>query len=105
MAEAQGFEPWVPCGTSVFKTGAISQTLPHFQNGAVRETRTPDLMITNQLLYQLSYNSIGWESRTRTYNLRYQKPVLYQLSYFPKMAQEQGLEPWTLGFGDRCSTN
>ena len=21
------------------------------------------------------------------------------------LAQEQGLEPWTLGFGDRCSTN
>jgi hypothetical protein len=26
-------------------------------NGAVGEDRTPDLMITNQLLYQLSYNS------------------------------------------------
>jgi len=26
-------------------------------NGAVGENRTPDLMITNQLLYLLSYNS------------------------------------------------
>ena len=28
MADGEGFEPPVPCGTSVFKTGAISQTLP-----------------------------------------------------------------------------
>jgi hypothetical protein len=31
MAEAQGFEPWEPCGSSVFKTGAISQTLPNLR--------------------------------------------------------------------------
>ena len=31
MAEAEGFEPPVPCGTSVFKTGAFSRsaTPPH----------------------------------------------------------------------------
>jgi hypothetical protein len=29
----------------------------HFDYGAVGENRTPDLMITNQLLYLLSYNS------------------------------------------------
>lgn len=28
------------------------------ENGAAGETRTPDLMITNQLLYQLSYDGI-----------------------------------------------
>lgn len=30
LAEAQGFEPWVPFSTSVFKTGALnhSATLP-----------------------------------------------------------------------------
>lgn len=26
MAEGQGFEPWVPLGTSVFKTGAFSRS-------------------------------------------------------------------------------
>ena len=32
MAERQGFEPWVPFGTSVFKTGAFdhSATSPGF---------------------------------------------------------------------------
>ena len=27
-------------------------------SGAIRENRTPDLQVTNLLLYQLSYNSI-----------------------------------------------
>tara|TARA_R110001592_G_scaffold171117_3_gene409207 strand:+ start:55124 stop:55363 length:240 start_codon:yes stop_codon:yes gene_type:complete len=26
MAEGQGFEPWVPCDTSVFKTGAFDHS-------------------------------------------------------------------------------
>lgn len=30
MAEAVGFEPTVPCGTSVFKTDALSRTRPRF---------------------------------------------------------------------------
>jgi hypothetical protein len=29
------------------------------RNGAPRETRTPDPLITNQLLYQLSYRGTG----------------------------------------------
>lgn len=31
MAEAQGFEPWEPCGSLVFKTSAFSLTRPHFR--------------------------------------------------------------------------
>ena len=31
LAEVVGFEPTAPCGTSVFKTAALSQTQPHFQ--------------------------------------------------------------------------
>ena len=31
VAEAVGFDPTVPFGTSVFKTAAISQTRPRFQ--------------------------------------------------------------------------
>lgn len=26
MAEGQGFEPWVPCGTAVFKTAAFNHS-------------------------------------------------------------------------------
>ena len=35
-----------------------SGTLPYSINGAGGRIRTPDLLITNQLLYQLSYTSI-----------------------------------------------
>ena len=45
-----------------------TRELPHMKlvfclNGAGRRTRTPDLLITNQLLYQLSYT--GGSNRTR----------------------------------------
>ena len=46
-----------------------TRELPHMNFvkgiGAGRRTRTPDLLITNQLLYQLSYTSI---SRRLDYN-------------------------------------
>ncbi len=32
-------------------------------SGAVERSRTSDLLITNQLLYQLSYNGIGKEAK------------------------------------------
>ena len=35
-----------------------SGTLPYSINGAGGRIRTPDLLITNQLLYQLSYTSV-----------------------------------------------
>ena len=43
-----------------------TRELPHIHLGAIgagRRTRTPDLLITNQLLYQLSYT--GASNRTR----------------------------------------
>ena len=42
-----------------------TRELPHiyFRLGAGRRTRTPDLLITNQLLYQLSYTGVS--NRTR----------------------------------------
>ena len=33
MAEGEGFEPSVACATSVFKTGALNQTLPPLRVG------------------------------------------------------------------------
>ena len=40
-----------------------SGTLPYSINGAGGRIRTPDLLITNQLLYQLSYTSISPANR------------------------------------------
>ena len=46
--------PLWPLGNSPIFTCALKREL-----GAGRRTRTPDLLITNQLLYQLSYTSIS----------------------------------------------
>ena len=61
-----GFEPpkAVPTDLQSAPFGH-SGTLPHIlysivnKNGAGGRTRTPDLLITNQLLYQLSYTSVS----------------------------------------------
>ena len=47
-------------------------------DGAGRRTRTPDLLITNQLLYQLSYTSIS------TARLYYQTPCALSRVIFEK---------------------
>ena len=66
MEEEEGFEP--PRGLtrlSVFKTDPFSQTwvFLRFVNGAGKRTWTPNLLITSQLLYQLSYTGIFALSR------------------------------------------
>ncbi len=44
--------------------------------GAVERSRTSDLLITNQLLYQLSYNSIVNENQARHYSgLSYNRQI------------------------------
>ena len=50
--------PLWPLGNSPIFTCALKRKL-----GAGRRTRTPDLLITNQLLYQLSYTGIVADSR------------------------------------------
>ena len=52
---ASGYGAFRACGK---RNGANA-----FRRGAGRRTRTPDLLITNQLLYQLSYTSISSEQR------------------------------------------
>ena len=53
-----GFEPPKSLTTDLQSAPfGHSGTLPYF-DGAGGRTRTPDLLITNQLLYQLSYTSI-----------------------------------------------
>ena len=49
------------CGADVWKYGVVSRN-----SGAGAQTRTEDLLITNQLLYQLSY--AGKAGRTRNVN-------------------------------------
>jgi hypothetical protein len=55
MAGVPGFEP----GMAIPKTAALplghTPTLMSIESGAATKIRTRDLMITNQLLYQLSY--------------------------------------------------
>ena len=64
MAEKQGFEPWVPCDTTVFKTvafdhSAISPRIivvlyykEQFKYGSPDWIRTSDQMINSHLLYR-----------------------------------------------------
>ena len=57
MVGEGGFEPPKSLTTDLQSAPfGHSGTLPYY--GAGGRTRTPDLLITNQLLYQLSYTSI-----------------------------------------------
>ena len=59
LVEEDGFEPSKSKTTDLQSAPfGRSGTLPY---GAGDGTRTRDLLITNQLLYQLSYTSIWWE--------------------------------------------
>ena len=94
-----------------------SGTYPNNKNGAGDRNRTNNLLITNQLLCQLSYTSIlitlyiiplfiGASGRNRTTDTGIFSPLLYRLSYRGKfrkplktepklMATRSGLEPLT----------
>ena len=57
MVGADGFEPSKSLTTDLQSAPfGHSGTLPQF--GAGGRIRTPDLLITNQLLYRLSYTSV-----------------------------------------------
>ena len=80
-----GFEPMEHICPSDFKTDALSHsaTLPY---GAGDGTRTRNLLITNQLLCQLSYTSLKF---------------FLILDLVPR----GGIEPPTQGFSVPCSTD
>ena len=73
-----GFEPMEHICSSDFKTDALSHsaTLPY---GAGEGGRTRNLLITNQLLCQLSYTSIqcGAVDEIRTRNTLLGRQVIY----------------------------
>src|SRR5690554_5837766 len=74
--------------------GRFLDSAVYIPNGAGTRSRTRDLLITSQLLYQLSYAGSGpiqtsyriekswrgWGTRIRTWECRYQKPVPYHLA-------------------------
>ena len=57
-----------------------SGTYPYKKTGAGGRTRTPDLLITNQLLYQLSYTSISLQRM-----LLYHRDKLMSIPFFKKI--------------------
>ena len=62
------------------------------EQGAGDGTRTRNLLITNQLLCQLSYTSMdaGASGQSRTGDTRIFSPLLYQLSYRGKSGDPEG---------------
>ena len=65
---------------------------PHMKFGAGGRIRTPDLLITNQLLYQLSYTS---SSNSRIYLTRWQGVCQQEFSAFPSFFS---CRPWEGAF-------
>ena len=71
------------------KTSVSTNSTNWAINGAGTRTRTADLLITNQLLYQLSYAGLlsilskkfGADDEVRTRDIQIGNLTLYQLSY------------------------
>ena len=57
MVGEGGFEPPKPKATDLQSAPFDRSGIPPYSLGAGGRIRTPDLLITNQLLYQLSYTS------------------------------------------------
>ena len=83
------------------------------ENKADDRTRTDNLLITNQLLCQLSHIGINGTNRTRTYDPLLVRQMLSQLSYDPiynnilffvsEETTQTGLEPVTSAVTGRRS--
>ncbi len=82
MVEGDGFEPPNPEGADLQSAAFSHFATPPLlnKNGAGDRSRTHDLLITSQLLYQLSYTGIN-------------------------MVAQDGIEPPTQGFSVLCSTD
>ena len=84
MVEGDRFEPPNP-KERIYSPPRLATSLPHQEKHAGDRSRTHDLLITSQLLYQLSYTGIilkyGGSGRNRTADTRIFSPLLYRLSY------------------------
>ena len=68
VVEGHGFEPWNP-KEQIYSLPRLTTSLSSHINGADRGNRTPNLLITSQLRYQLRYvGKNGGRCRTRTYD-------------------------------------
>ncbi len=100
MVGRDGFEP-SKSKTADLQSAPFGHSGISPYNGAGDGTRTRDLLITNQLLYQLSYTSIcGALGRNRTTDTEIFSLLLYRLSYQGEcelfaLVGLQGLEPRT----------
>ena len=70
LVEEGGFEPPKSVTTDLQSAPFGRSGTPPYSIGAGGRIRTPDLLITNQLLYQLSYTS-SCRTNSRIYNTRY----------------------------------
>jgi hypothetical protein len=87
LVEEDGFEP-SKSETTDLQSAPFGHSGTPPDNGAGDGTRTRDLLITNQLLYQLSYTSLlncdyGGHNRDRTCDPLLVRQMLSQLSYAP----------------------
>ena len=69
VVEGHGFEPWNP-KEQIYSLPRLTTSLSLQISGADRGSRTPNLLITSQLRYQLRYVGLknGGRYRTRTYD-------------------------------------
>ena len=67
MVEEGGFEPPKRNATDLQSAPFGHSGTPPYSIGAGGRTRTPDLLITNQLLYQLSYTSASLVHNSKSY--------------------------------------
>jgi hypothetical protein len=73
VAVGDGVEPSNPfLDQTVFKTVPLANTVvPPYSYGAGERNRTPDILITNQALYRLSYSSdVGAPGGIRTHRIQ-----------------------------------
>ena len=59
VVEGHGFEPWNP-REQIYSLPRLTTSLSFQKNGADRENRTPNLLITSQLRCQLRYVGKWW---------------------------------------------
>ena len=67
MVEGDGFEPSNP-KEQIYSLPRLTTSLSLQKDGAENRNWTRNLLITSQLLYQLSYFGNGGRYRTRTYD-------------------------------------
>ena len=77
---ATGFTPEGPQKTALEKENGLTNQA--MEDGAGKRSRTPDLRITNALLYQLSYAGTRWQSCVTNEARNYSKNS-YPNSKFP----------------------